>query len=169
MTKCSPPPLLERLMDRVEFDPNGGCWLWSGSTVRSGYGHIGDRGKCKVVHRVMFEAVRGPIPEGLHVLHGCDVRVCVNPQHLRIGTRSDNMRDMIKRGRRQNMPPTYTRLKPPERAVIIRLYQEGHSLLSIARQVNRASFTCRAALIDAGVYVGQGRAALADGEGGKHG
>ena len=65
-----------------------------------GYGSVkcGDRGAL-LVHRVAWELVRGPIPDGLDVLHSCDVRLCAKPDHLFLGTHLDNMRDMISKGR----------------------------------------------------------------------
>lgn len=65
-----------------------------------GYGSVkcGDRGAL-LVHRVAWELVRGSIPDGLDVLHSCDVRLCAKPDHLFLGTHLDNMRDMISKGR----------------------------------------------------------------------
>ncbi len=52
------------------------------------------------MHRRMWEMVHGPIPDGMSVLHSCDVRSCCNPDHLRIGTQTENIADMDTRGRR---------------------------------------------------------------------
>lgn len=77
------------------------CWLWLGRT-RGGYGRIAEAGRGSRVmsaHRVSYELAYGPIPDGLDVLHICDNPSCVWPEHLRVGTHTDNMRDMALKGR----------------------------------------------------------------------
>lgn len=92
-------PLEERLSTRVEITDT--CWNWTGSVNNYGYGFWrGKRGtKMVLVHRFSWEKSNGDIPEGLCVLHQCDNRRCVNPDHLFLGTRRDNMLDMIAKGR----------------------------------------------------------------------
>src|SRR3990167_7169618 len=75
------------------------CWFWIGCTKSNGYGLIQVGGKLEHVHRASWMAHRGPIPNGLWVLHHCDVRNCINPEHLYLGTHSDNTADMVNRGR----------------------------------------------------------------------
>ena len=90
--------LRRRLLARTIPEPNSGCWLWIGA-LRSGYGNIDD-GKTHVsAHRLAHELYIGPIPLGMVVMHRCDVRCCVNPDHLQIGTQLDNTRDCIAKGR----------------------------------------------------------------------
>ncbi len=94
-------PLNERLDDKIMPDPNSGCWLWTG-VLMDGYGAIrrGPRGGGMLrAHRVIWEACHGSIPSGLHVLHKCDVRHCVNPDHLFLGTNLDNIADKMAKGR----------------------------------------------------------------------
>jgi len=76
------------------------CWLWIGHTNRDGYGRLAvyHRGM-QLAHRISWEIHNGPIPDGLNVLHHCDIPACVNPSHLYLGTQKDNVRDMIVRGR----------------------------------------------------------------------
>jgi|GEM_PF-1842294 len=76
-----------------------GCWEWAGSCMRLGYGMFRLDGLWQPAHRVAWKLVNGEIPEGLDILHKCDNRKCVNPNHLSIGTQNDNMYDMVKKGR----------------------------------------------------------------------
>lgn len=93
--------ILDRFNKKYTVDASG-CWLWTAFRNNVGYGQInaGRRGEGMLkAHRVSFELHVGPIPEGLWVLHRCDVRHCVNPEHLFLGTAADNMRDMCEKGR----------------------------------------------------------------------
>lgn len=78
---------------------DGGCWEWAGRRDDRGYGQLGIQGRSFRAHRVFFERFKGPIPEGLCVLHHCDNPPCVNPDHLYAGTQLDNARDRISRKR----------------------------------------------------------------------
>lgn len=80
----------------------GDCHLWTAYCTPSGYGEIGVGGKyggTVRAHRAAWELYVGPIPAGLRVLHRCDVRRCVNPAHLWLGTQQENMVDMRRKGR----------------------------------------------------------------------
>ncbi len=91
--------LEERFWSKVDKTTADGCWLWTRS-CRHGYGTFSlSDGMLAPAHRVAWVLTHGPIPDGLWVLHACDVRACVNPAHLWLGTREDNMQDMVKKGR----------------------------------------------------------------------
>lgn len=87
----------ERFWPKV--DKSGDCWLWTGATYPSGYGEFMFDTSIVAAHRAAWRLTRGSIPEGTLVLHRCDVRACVNPAHLFLGSQLDNMRDMAHKGR----------------------------------------------------------------------
>lgn len=75
------------------------CWLWIGFIHQQGYGQLNRRGTTLWAHRFAWAITNGVIPKGMSVLHTCDVRNCVNPAHLFLGTLDDNMKDMVRKGR----------------------------------------------------------------------
>jgi hypothetical protein len=84
--------VLERFLTFVSPEPNSGCWLWLGQTGE-GYGRMQrPAGLSYMAHRIAYEEMRGPIPEGLEIDHLCRVRCCVNPDHLEAVTKSENIR-----------------------------------------------------------------------------
>lgn len=84
--------ILDRFMKKVEKTPS--CWKWIGSKYVSGYGEFRSGDETRA-HRASWSIFRGVIPKGLSVLHKCDIKDCVNPDHLFLGTQKDNVNDMI--------------------------------------------------------------------------
>lgn len=98
-------PARERHEDKWVAVPESGCWLWTGAINKNtGYGVIWVNNKRQRAHRASWEIHRGKIPDGLWVLHKCDVKSCVNPAHLFLGTPQDNVADMIAKGRQNRRP-----------------------------------------------------------------
>lgn len=91
--------LPKRFWKKVQYAESG-CWEWTGCLNSMGYGRTFFGGKHVYAHRVMLEAAKGPL-NGLHALHACDNPKCVNPAHLFAGTHQDNMRDMVRKGRKR--------------------------------------------------------------------
>ena len=83
----------------MKVEKSDGCWLWHGSVNQHGYGHLRFAQKSTHAHRVSWLLVRGPIPPNLQVLHKCDVPACVNPDHLFLGSISDNVQDSVAKKR----------------------------------------------------------------------
>lgn len=80
------------------------CWLWESAINHHGYGLFSIHYKTRRAHRLSWEWANGEIPKGLFVLHECDVRGCVNPDHLFLGTPKDNTKDMYEKGRANSFP-----------------------------------------------------------------
>jgi hypothetical protein len=99
------------------------CWLWKGALNRNGYGKLSfGNNKSATAHRVSYKIFKGSIDNDLFVCHMCDVRNCVNPDHLWLGDHNENMIDMLDKGRK------YTRLTPDDVLKIRSLYErKDHS------------------------------------------
>lgn len=83
-----------------KVDKTDSCWIWTGTIDPDGYGRFALTHRKSVgAHRLSWEISNGRIPKGLGALHNCDVRNCVRPDHIYVGTQQDNSNDMVKRGR----------------------------------------------------------------------
>jgi hypothetical protein len=109
------PTTVERFLSKISVDEKTGCWNWTGF-IHNGYGYLsrgikrGHSVKASIVSYILYY---GPVPEGFHVLHKCPRghnKRCANPEHIKSGTRSENMQDWIKEkgGHHfsKNPPPT---------------------------------------------------------------
>lgn len=92
-----------RLLSKCELDPKTGCWMWTAGKTTNGYGsfmvNLNGKQKFYRAHRASYELHKGDIPQGMFVCHKCDTPLCINPDHLFLGTPLDNVRDMDAKGR----------------------------------------------------------------------
>jgi hypothetical protein len=135
----------QRLRRRLAWD--GECLVWTGWRAASGHGLMGLSGNVKIrPHRLMWELMRGLIPEGLCVCHRCDNPPCCNIEHLFLGTVGDNNRDMFAKGRhgggaRIGERNQNNRLTADAVVEIRRLHAAGLSYPEISQAVPKATIT----------------------------
>jgi len=120
----------ERFWDKVALSGRGGCWEWAGWTNLRGYGQMAISGHIVLAHRLSFEMCNGRIPSGLCVLHKCDNPPCVNPEHLFLGTRADNVADKKAKGRCSRLGRR--KLRPEDVFAVRSLLESGLTLEKIA-------------------------------------
>jgi hypothetical protein len=147
---------VERFWAKVER--TDGCWLWTAATT-NGYGILSVKHRSRAplkAHRVSWEIHHGPIPGNMHVLHTCDQRLCVNPDHLWLGTNADNTADRVSKGRtrtwatdRERLGSSHPRAKLTEAIVLESraLWRSGEETsVSLAKRHGVAQATMHAAL-----------------------
>lgn len=144
---AAPEPPFIRFLKAYTVCPDSGCWLWEGARYQNGYGWLKVFGKTISAHRFSYELHKGAIPDGMHVLHSCDVKHCVNPDHLRAGTHAENMREASERGRMPSgeaHPQFGKRQKRPNQAKPVRvLGKEYESIKAAERNLGLGSGTVR--------------------------
>jgi hypothetical protein len=93
-------PISQKIDDKVLRIPESGCWIWLGSITNHGYGTMTLGARTNIsAHRASYELKHGPIPDGMLALHTCDIKCCVNPDHIFIGTQKENMADKVRKNR----------------------------------------------------------------------
>jgi hypothetical protein len=99
----------KRLLNKVKIENE--CWLWEGCLNHVGYGQSSYRSKQMTVHRLSWKVFKGDFDSKLCVLHKCDNRNCINPEHLYLGNQCDNMQDAFDRGRKTTKRENHPRAK----------------------------------------------------------
>lgn len=140
-------------MSRGEFlshvaSQSNGCMLWTGTRNNRGYGTLSVGRHRHMAHRYAFELANGPIPTGLQVLHSCDVKQCVNPDHLHLGTHMDNMNECyarIGKNRAFGCRNGQAKLNPLKVEVMRALRLSGQTFRSIAADFGVDASTVRRA------------------------
>ena len=116
-----------RFWSKVNLGSYKECWDWNASLQTAGYGQISIDGTQRSAHRISYLITYGTIPKGLCVLHRCDNKKCVNPQHLFLGTHKDNAIDAARKGRLSNRGETHpsARLTSADVLAIRSLWRSG--------------------------------------------
>lgn len=110
----------EWILTRCKLNESTGCWDWGWAIGEDGYAKSNIRGNHPPMHRVAFMLWRGPIPEGLWVLHKCDNPKCCNPNHLFLGDAKTNIIDCITKGRMSHATHVTTKRRTKTQVIEIR-------------------------------------------------
>lgn len=126
----------EMFFEKVILDPNSDCHLWIAAKNHHGYGRFQIKRKGIYAHRFSYEHYIGKIPKDMYVLHKCDIRHCVNPDHLFLGSLQDNTLDMFNKNRNANVNGTNNPLHKLTEKEVIKIRNDIRTCKAIAKQYN---------------------------------
>lgn len=128
-------PLGQRLWAQIQRGAPDDCWPFTGGTTKFGYGQISYENHPRMAHRLVYEQMKGEIPDGQIVRHTCDNPPCCNPAHLILGSHADNARDKVERDRAARLwDISTTKLTDDQVLDIVRRFKDGEGSAILASE-----------------------------------
>lgn len=143
----------KRIIARVSISDSG-CWEWDLKIRENGYARVTFKRQSWYAHRLSYFSFKGVINKGMDVCHSCDNRKCVNPEHLFLGTRKDNMEDAVSKGRQaKGFSLPQTKLSESDKLEILNLIRQGYKYPMIAKKYMVTRHTVGRIAINNGIRI----------------